>query len=78
MLSAWLKHEDHHVVETAKDGEQALELLLAYPFDCVVMDWEMPKLDGIEVCRRVREKNKEDTNFALIWKRVQLKIALPD
>ncbi len=59
MLSAWLKHEDHHVVETARDGEQALELLLAYPFDCVVMDWEMPKIDGIEVCRRVREKNKK-------------------
>jgi DNA-binding response OmpR family regulator len=59
MLSAWLKHEDHHVVETARDGEQALELLLAYPFDCVVMDWEMPKIDGVEVCRRVREKNKK-------------------
>ncbi len=59
MLSAWLKHEDHHIVETAKDGEQALELLLAYPFDCVVMDWEMPKIDGIEVCRRVREQNKK-------------------
>ncbi|HNB23571.1 MAG TPA: response regulator transcription factor, partial [Candidatus Melainabacteria bacterium] len=59
MLSAWLKHEDHHIVETARDGEQALDLLLSYPFDCVVMDWEMPKMDGIEVCKRVREKNKK-------------------
>jgi DNA-binding response OmpR family regulator len=59
MLSAWLKHEDHHTVETVKDGEAALELLLSYPFDVVVLDWEMPKLDGIEVCKRLRIKNKQ-------------------
>lgn len=59
MLSAWLKHEDHHTVETVKDGEAALELLLSYPFDVVVLDWEMPKLDGIEVCKRLRVKNKQ-------------------
>lgn len=56
MLSAWLGHESNHVVETASDGQQALDLLLTYSYDVVVLDWEMPKLSGPQVCRELREK----------------------
>lgn len=56
MLSAWLMHESNHVVETAADGEQALDLLLTYSYDVVVLDWEMPKYSGLQVCRELREK----------------------
>jgi DNA-binding response OmpR family regulator len=41
-------------VESVVDGEQALERALAEPFDLVVLDVLMPRLSGIDVCRRVR------------------------
>ena len=41
-------------VETAADGEQALERIAGLPPDVVVLDIGLPGMDGLEVCRRVR------------------------
>ena len=38
----------------AADGQAALELALADPPDLAVVDWSMPKLDGIELTRALR------------------------
>lgn len=51
----WLVFEKH-VVETTEDGESALALLSTYTYDVIILDWEMPKLSGIEVCRRFRAR----------------------
>ena len=42
-------------VETAADGEQALQALSADEVELVVLDIMLPRLSGIEVCRRMRE-----------------------
>jgi DNA-binding response OmpR family regulator len=42
-------------VLTASDGEQALQLAEVEPCSLLVLDVMMPILDGLEVCRRVRE-----------------------
>lgn len=52
-----LKHAGFDVVEAA-DGEQACDkFFLEDDFDAVVLDIMMPKMDGIEVCKRIREVN---------------------
>src|SRR5579872_228501 len=43
-----------HDVEVAADGNDALRLARARPFDLVVLDVMLPGLDGIAVCRRLR------------------------
>lgn len=43
-------------VETASDGEKALEALAANPVDIIVLDIMMPKMDGITFLRTIREK----------------------
>ncbi len=43
-------------VECAADGAEALQRLGAVRFDAVVLDVSMPRLDGLAVCRRMRER----------------------
>lgn len=53
-VAARLRFE-HHVVETTEDPESAWELLQLHQFDLIVLDWAMPVLDGIEICKRYRK-----------------------
>ena len=45
---------DGHRVTTAGDGVAGLEAGLREPFDLVMLDLMLPRMDGIEVCRRLR------------------------
>jgi two-component system phosphate regulon response regulator PhoB len=38
----------------ARDGEEALLTLAEHPVDLVLLDWMLPRLSGVEVCRRIR------------------------
>ncbi len=49
-----LKARDYKVT-TAADGEEALEAVEKDFIDLIILDIMMPKLDGVEVCRRIRE-----------------------
>ena len=53
MATTALRAMPYEIV-TAADGEEALQKALASPPDAVVLDVMMPKLDGFEVCRRLR------------------------
>jgi DNA-binding response OmpR family regulator len=43
-----------HEVDAVGDGAAAVERGVEQPFDLVVLDWMLPKLDGLEVCRRLK------------------------
>src|SRR5437660_3082796 len=46
---------DNYDVELAADGEEALDALAKRPADVVILDVLMPRLDGLEVARRLRQ-----------------------
>ena len=46
-------------VETARDGEEALRKFVDYKPDVILLDIMLPKIDGHEVCRVVREDGSE-------------------
>ena len=46
---------DGYETELAMDGEEALEKFFSQPFDFVLLDVMLPRLDGLSVCQRIRE-----------------------
>jgi putative two-component system response regulator len=62
LMEAYLLGAGGYEVQTAYDGEEALQKVEADPPDLILLDVMMPRLDGFEVCRRL----KEDENTRLI------------
>lgn len=46
-------------VEICSDGISALETFRQTPFDLVLLDWGLPGKDGLEVCRTIRETDRQ-------------------
>jgi two-component system, OmpR family, response regulator len=55
VLTYPLEREGYRVVQ-ARDGEEALERYREEPVDLVILDLMLPRLDGLAVCRRLREE----------------------
>ncbi len=56
---------DIKIVGQAEDGEQAISLITANDVDIALLDVNMPKLDGIEACRRIKQIKPEIGVIAL-------------
>ncbi len=56
-------------IDTASDGEAGLELALTEPYDVVILDVMLPKLDGLSVLQEIR-KAKVDTSVLMLSAKV--------
>jgi two-component system response regulator MprA len=46
---------ERYDVSSARDGLQALEMLGSQPYEAIILDIAMPHVDGLEVCKRLRD-----------------------
>ncbi|RJG18888.1 response regulator transcription factor [Paenibacillus thiaminolyticus] len=53
-LQLELQHEGYDVT-VAQDGEQALDYFRQQEWNLILLDWMIPRLNGLEVCRRIRK-----------------------
>ncbi len=49
--------KEGYITESAADGEEALNKFFSGKYDLILLDVMLPKIDGIEVCQRIREKS---------------------
>ena len=62
--------KEGYEVEIAKDGEEALLKINERKPDIILLDWMLPKLSGIEVCRRLRlNKNQQKIPIIMLTAR---------
>ena len=49
--------QDGYETDSAADGEEAINKFFAGQYDLILLDVMLPKIDGIEVCQRIRERS---------------------
>jgi CheY-like chemotaxis protein len=55
-----------HEAMLAADGEQARAILRGGGVDVCILDWEMPKIDGVELCRWIRTANLTPIPYVIL------------
>ncbi|MDP6546632.1 MAG: diguanylate cyclase [Phycisphaerae bacterium] len=66
LLEATLSGWGHEVIVT-RNGKEAMAVLRgSNPPKLAILDWMMPGLDGVEVCRRLRKSQKEDYVYVIV------------
>ncbi len=61
--------ERGHTVDFAADGVTGLHLAVTHPFDAIVLDLNLPGMDGLEVCRRLRQEAHKHTPVLMLTAR---------
>jgi phosphoserine phosphatase RsbU/P len=57
---------DGYDVWSAADGEEGWSLLEAGDFPIALLDWEMPGLSGVELCRRIRARTERNYTYVIL------------
>jgi DNA-binding response OmpR family regulator len=70
-LQDYLQTESHEV-EVARDGISGMHLALVKQFDAIVLDLMIPGMDGITLCRKLREEANKNTPILIMTARDSL------
>ena len=55
-----------HTVDAAHDGAGGLNMAMERDFDVIVLDVSLPKIDGLEICRRLRNESGQSTPILML------------
>lgn len=55
LIGTLLEKEGHSVI-LARSGTEAIQYLVSHSFDLIIVDWDMPGVDGVRVCRGYRQR----------------------
>ena len=58
--------EQGHTVSVASDGEEAWEVYRLQPTRLIITDWLMPKMDGLDLVRKVRANDLSDYTYVIL------------
>ena len=64
-------HSAGYEVDLSYDGEDALEMIYAEKYDLIVLDLNLPGVDGMEILRELRKEN-EETKVLILSARSQI------
>jgi DNA-binding response OmpR family regulator len=67
-IGVFFEHKGH-ILDFAEDGLQGLELATTNRYDVIVLDLMLPRMDGLEVCRKLREDGGNDTPVLMLTAR---------
>lgn len=65
MVSQYLKKKGYNVFE-ASNGIETYTSILDHPINIAVIDWVLPGMDGIDVCRKIRQNQKSGYVFIIM------------
>jgi len=58
--------EKGYLVEVAYDGEMGFELLREQDFDLIVLDAILPKMNGLDLCRKIRQDGRRNLPILMV------------
>ena len=61
-----------HTLDFATQGDQGLELALSNHYDLVILDLNLPVMDGLEVCKKLREQASHHVPIILLTARYSI------
>ncbi len=65
VVCSLLRKLGHDVLE-AENGQEAWDIFNSLEFGVLIVDWEMPVMDGLELCRRIREAEREKYTYIIM------------
>lgn len=65
----WLQVSENHIVEVSADGREGLEHLRFYNYDLIILDWDLPKVNGLQICNEFRNRGGNTPILFLTGKR---------
>ena len=61
--------QEKHVVDVAYDGEEGYDLASSEKYDVIILDLMLPKLDGLTICKKLREEDQVFTPILMLTAR---------
>ena len=58
-----------HSVDAAADGVEGLNLAVSQRFDCILLDIGLPGMNGLMLCRKLRQESQNDTPVLMLTAR---------